>query len=76
MGDTKEENASDNSRAWVIQAAGNFRTKIEDLKDDLASDFPEAKKVRSPFPTTFVGISKGKFLSHRQVVLVASSPNI
>ena len=46
MGDTKEENASDNSRAWVIQAAGNFRTKIEDLKDDLASDFPEAKNAK------------------------------
>ena len=46
MGDTKEENASDNSRAWVVQAAGNFRTKIEDLKDDLASDFPEAKNAK------------------------------
>ena len=46
MGDSKEENASDNSRAWVIQAAGNFRTKIEDLKDDLASDFPEAKNAK------------------------------
>jgi hypothetical protein len=46
MGDTKEDNASDNSRVWVIQAAGNFRTKIEDLKDDIASDFPEAKNAK------------------------------
>ena len=45
MGDTKEENTSDNARAWVIQATGNFKTKIEDLKDDLASAYPEAKNA-------------------------------
>jgi hypothetical protein len=38
--------------------------------------FAGLKYSTLPFPTTFVGSSFGRFLSQRQVVLVASSPNI
>ena len=46
MGQIEEGNSTDTSRAWVIQAASGFRTKLEDVVDDLSSTNAEAKSAK------------------------------
>lgn len=46
MGKIEEGNSTDTSRAWVIQAASGFRTKLEDIVDDLSSANAEAKDAK------------------------------
>ena len=37
---------SEDDKAWVIQAASGFRTKLEDVVDDLSSTNAEAKSAK------------------------------
>lgn len=42
----KEDDATDNARTFIVQASGNFKTKIEDMMDDMAGANPEMKKAK------------------------------
>lgn len=41
-----EGNATETIRSFVVQAKGNFKTKIEDLVEDMKEEFPEMKDAR------------------------------
>lgn len=38
-----EDNITDNSRAYVVQAKGNFRSKVQDMVEDMAESIGEMK---------------------------------
>lgn len=38
-----EDNITDNSRTYVVQAKGNFRSKVQDLVEDMAESIGEMK---------------------------------
>jgi len=40
----EEDNVTDNSRTFVVQAKTGFRSKLEDLKDDMADAYPDQMK--------------------------------
>jgi len=41
-----EGNTTDTSREFIVQAKGNFKTKIEDMIEDMKEGFPEMKDAR------------------------------
>jgi hypothetical protein len=41
-----EGNTTDTSREFIVQAKGNFKTKVEDMMEDMKESFPEMKDAR------------------------------
>lgn len=41
-----EGNTTDTSREFIVQAKGNFKTKVEDMVEDMKESFPEMKDAR------------------------------
>jgi hypothetical protein len=41
-----EGNVTDSSREFIVQAKGNFKTKLEDAIEDMKEGFPEMKDAR------------------------------
>ncbi len=41
-----EGNATDTSRNFTVQAKGNFKTKVEDLMEEMKDQFPDMKEAR------------------------------
>jgi hypothetical protein len=40
-----EDNVTDNSRTFIVQAKGNFRTQVQDLVDDMAEHVTEMRSA-------------------------------